>query len=101
MNADIETHHHLETELYRLRLLRDLGNPEFKSEAEDAILDKMESVWYRLTPEDRRILEAQREARNAHEAFPTVQRGEFRAVDVNLDDYFRRSLPPRMAIGAF
>ena len=63
MPDDVAAHHELETELYRLRLLRDLGAPEFRPEAEDAVLDDMEALWYRLTAEERRVLEAERAVR--------------------------------------
>lgn len=64
---DIERHHILERNLLRLRRLRDYGDPSFKPEAEDAILDEMESIWNRLNIEDRGRLEVQRSGHQSDE----------------------------------
>lgn len=84
-------HQLLELELYRLRLLRDLGNPEYRAVDEDAVLDEMESVWNRLTAEDRKLLEAARGAR-CH----PVSIGQLPAVDVPVDAWLRCGMPPRV-----
>jgi len=60
--SNIEKHHLLERELHRLRRLRDQGDPSFRPEAEDAVLDEMESIWNRLSAEDRDCLEVERPA---------------------------------------
>ncbi len=59
----IEEHHRLEAELHRLRLARDLGDPEVSPDAEDRLLDEMEAIWHQITPEDQRLLEAECAAR--------------------------------------
>lgn len=56
----IEEHLQLEADLRRLRQLRDAGDPGFKPEAEDAVLDQMETIWSRMSPEERRLLEVRR-----------------------------------------
>lgn len=99
MKEDIALHHRLEMELYRLRLLRDLNHPDFRAEREDAILDQMEEVGYRLAPGDREILEAERAVRDAGEPFPEARTREVRTVDVDRDGYLRRCLPLRMPVG--
>jgi hypothetical protein len=100
MLDDVSKHHHLETELYRLRLLRDLRSPDYSTEAEDAVLDEMEALWYRMSLEDRRVLEAQREVRFGHEPGPMVRSAGTRTVDVDLDAYLRRGLSPRRVLEA-
>jgi len=100
MTDQINKHHELETELYRLRLLRDLRDPEYSPEKEDAILDEMEAIWYRLTPEDRRVLEAERAVRDSLDMPVLAQAVELRAVDVDEDAHLRRCLPPRIAVGS-
>ena len=100
MRDDVAAHHELETELYRLRLLRDLGAPEFRPEAEDAVLDDMEALWHRLTAEERRILEAERAVLLAFDAPSFARGGDLPAVDVDEDAHVRRCLPPRIAIRA-
>lgn len=55
--SGIELHMRLEAELRRVRQLRDAGDPGFRPEAEEALLDEMEKVWYLLSPEQRTLLE--------------------------------------------
>lgn len=57
---DIEHHHKLEEELRLLRRLRDAKSPEYSEAKENAVLDEMEAIWNRLSPEDRDRLEAER-----------------------------------------
>ena len=89
----IAAHHELEALLYRLRLLRDLGDPKFDPKEEDAILDEGEALWYRMSEEDRRILEAERAAHHALSSTPRVPAGRMDLVDVELDHHARRGLP--------
>ena len=98
--TDIERHHQLETELYRVRLLRDLGDADYDPSEENAILDEMEATWYRLSEEGQRILEAERTARSARGGapVPVPNRGLF--VDVKEEDFSRRCLPPRRLVKA-
>ncbi len=98
MRDAIDAHHRLEEHLYRLRLLRDLRDPEFRPEFEDAVLDEMDALWCRMGAEDRRVLEGERAARAAFEAPLHVPEREFPAIDV--DAHARRLLPPRVAVGA-
>jgi hypothetical protein len=96
----IDEHHRLEAELHWLRLARDLGDPGFRPETEDEVLDEMEAVWHRLAPEDRRMLEAECAARAVLSAPLSVRPGGLPAVDVDDDDHLRRAFPPRVAGGA-
>ncbi len=100
MRHEIDAHHRLEDELYRLRLLRDLGDAAFRPEAEDDVLDEMDAIWHRLAPEDRRVLEAERVGRAVLATPLHVREGEFPAVDLDDDAHLRRALPPRIAVGA-
>ena len=99
MRDDVDAYHRLEYDLDRLRLLRDLGDAGFHPEAEDEVLDEMDVVWDRLTPEDRRVVEAERAGRATLAAPLRVRPGEFPAVDVDDDAHLRRAFPPRVAIG--
>lgn len=89
----IAAHHELEARLYRLRLLRDLGDPKFDPREEDAILDEGEALWYRMSEEDRRVLEAERAARHALSGTPVLDMGRMALVDVDLDQHARCGLP--------
>ena len=100
MHRDIDIHHALEAELYRLRLLRDLRDPDYRSELEDALLDDMEAVWYRLSDEDRRLLEAERAARRTIDLPSPVPTSDLPAVDVDEDGQVRLGLPPRIVVRA-
>lgn len=93
----IDAHHELETELYGLRLLRDLGDPEFSPDSENAVLNEMEALWYRLTPEERRVLEAERQARRAFDARLPLRTRDLPALELDEDARMRRCLPPRIA----
>ena len=98
MNGLIKAHHAAEARLYRLRLLRDLGRADFRQEAEDAVLDEMEALWYRMTPEERRLLEAECDARSAGVSI-AAPRLQLPAVDVDEDAHARRGLPILQAVG--
>ena len=99
MSEDLAAHHELETELHRLRLLRDLHHPEFTAEAEDSVLDAMEALWYRLSAEEKRVLEAERVARQGFADLSVVRLPLKAAVDVDDDAHSRRGLPVRVAVG--
>lgn len=91
----LQRHHFLEDELYRLRLLRNLDNPEYSSTDEDAILNEMEALWYHLSPEEQRILEAERARGDLLRIPSVVPAGDLPAVDVAEEEYRRRCLAPR------
>lgn len=91
MLENINRHHRLEAELHALRLLRDLGDPSFKAENENDLLDKMEEVWNQLTAEEREILERERKVVSSLRACPL----DFPMVDVSIDKW-RQGLPPRI-----
>ena len=56
----IVAHHALETRLRLLRNERDAGLPTYRESDEDALLDEMEALWYRMTSEEQKTLDAQR-----------------------------------------
>ena len=95
MSDLIAAHHGAEAELHRLRLLRDLGLPEYRKEDEDAIADEMEALWYRMTPDEQRILDAERAARI--DGLPGPKPPGLPAIDVDEDQHARRGLPVRQA----
>lgn len=90
----IAAHHEAEARLYSARLLRDLGDPSFDPAEEDAILDEMEALWYEMSADQRRVLDAERAARLAAMSLPAVAVRDARFVDVNDEDHARRGLPP-------
>ena len=98
MSDLIEAHHEAEGRLYRLRLLRDTGSPDFRPEDEDAALDEMEALWYRMTEEERRLLEVQCEARSLP-GFVSVARCTLPAVDVTEEEHARRGLRILQPVG--
>jgi hypothetical protein len=95
----IAAHHELEARLYCLRLRRDLGDPNFDPAEEDAVLDEGEALWYSMTEEQRRVLEAERAVRHALARTPVGTAGGRQVVDVELDDHQRRGLPLLRAAG--
>jgi hypothetical protein len=75
----IQRHHQLEAKLRNLRLRRDLKDPEFKQEEEDAVLDEMEALYLHMTEEERKTLEAERATRlNRAPVDPIVGKGKHR-----------------------
>jgi len=94
----IDTHHELELELFRLRLLRDLGRPEYTAEAEDVVLDRMEALWLTLSDVERQVLEAERRAR-FDDSLPISRPTQGRVL-VDVERHPERSLPPRVSIDA-
>lgn len=99
MSEHMDAHHQLEADLHRLRLLRDLHDPEFSTEAEDAILDDMEALWYTMTLEERTVLEAERAARQGFAEIAVVRIAPSASVDLDEDAYARRGLPVRVSAG--
>jgi hypothetical protein len=89
---NINRHHQLEAKLYALRLLRDLGHPDFKEEEENNLLDEMEALWNRMGDEEREILERERKVRSSlRGSCPPA----FPFLDVSIEKW-RQGLPPRI-----
>lgn len=91
MLEDINRHHRLEAELHALRLLRDLGHPDFKEEEENNLLDEMEALWNRMGEEEREVLERERKVVSSLRACPL----DFPMVDVSIEKWWQ-GLPPRI-----
>jgi hypothetical protein len=98
MSALTNTHHELELELFRLRLLRDLRSPEYRAEVEDAVLDRMEVLWYAMSELEREVLEAERRARFGEATVGSTRTSRLPAVDVAA--HAERALPSRISVDA-
>lgn len=98
MNERIEAHHELELELFRLRLLRDLRNPQYRPETEESVLDRMEALWLAMADSERQILEAERRARFGDGPSTSGRATRLPALDVA--SHTQRALPARIAIDA-
>jgi hypothetical protein len=94
----IDAHHELELELFRLRLLRDLGRPEYRPEAEDLVLDRLEALWLTFSDVEREVLEAERRARFDDSLL--ISRPTQGRILVDVERHPERSLPPRLSIDA-
>ena len=95
----VAAHHDAEARLYSLRLLRDFGDPGFDPAQEDAVLDEMEALWYAMSPEEQRILEAERAVSNARGLMSVSLPLDAMYVDVEIDEHARRGLPLLRAAG--
>jgi len=98
VSQNIKTHHVLEEELFRVRLLRDLRHPEFRPGAEDVILDRMEALWAAMSDLERMVLEAQRSAR--FDAGGTSEPSGAGPDLVDVERHHERSMPPRISPSA-